>query len=144
MLDGRIDTQGPVKELRARGVLDDITHDEAAEAAKEEQEAAEEAAIEEAPKTDEPEGDEPSVKGKAPRKLIEEEHRETGTVKWSIYKTYLKASYVAMTYLPALSSYYFFRSYWTWVILFMLIVLNQLLGVGEKVWIKVREDVCRC
>ena len=28
------------------------------------------------------------------RKLIEEEHRETGSVKWHIYNTYLKASYV--------------------------------------------------
>ena len=29
------------------------------------------------------------------------------------------------------------RSYWTWVILSVLIVVIQLLGVGEKLWIKV-------
>jgi len=29
------------------------------------------------------------------------------------------------------------RSYWTWVILSALIVIVQLLGVGEKLWIKV-------
>lgn len=29
---------------------------------------------------------------KKPRKLIEEERRETGSVKWHIYNTYLKAS----------------------------------------------------
>lgn len=29
------------------------------------------------------------------------------------------------------------RSYWTWIILGSLIVLSQLLGVTEKVWIKV-------
>lgn len=93
MLDGRIDTQGTVKDLRARGVLDEITHDEAAEVAKEEQEAAEGSAIEVA-QSDEPEAEAEgqTTKGKSPRKLIEEEHRETGTVKWSIYKTYLKAS----------------------------------------------------
>lgn len=90
MLDGRIDTQGTVKELRARGVLDDITHDESIEAHKEEQavEAAEGSAAEEA----EVDVTDDAPKAKAPRKLIEEEHRETGTVKWSIYKTYLKAS----------------------------------------------------
>jgi hypothetical protein len=31
---------------------------------------------------------------KKPRKLIEEESRETGSVKWKIYDTYLSASYV--------------------------------------------------
>ncbi|KAK7679161.1 hypothetical protein QCA50_017739 [Cerrena zonata] len=41
MLDGRIDTQGPVGELHAQAVLYDIAHDETAEAAKEEQAVAE-------------------------------------------------------------------------------------------------------
>ena len=36
MLDGRIDTQGTVKDLRERGLLDEITHDESVEAHKEE------------------------------------------------------------------------------------------------------------
>ena len=87
MLDGRIDTQGTVKDLRARGVLDDITHDEAVEVHKEEQ------AVAAAEKENEDEVDEGKpVDKKKPRKLIEEEHRETGSVKWKIYKTYLKAS----------------------------------------------------
>lgn len=29
------------------------------------------------------------------------------------------------------------RSYWTWGILLFLIIFTQILGVGEKVWIKV-------
>ena len=29
------------------------------------------------------------------------------------------------------------RSYWTWAILIVLIIVNQLLGVSEKLWIKV-------
>ncbi|KAK7677231.1 hypothetical protein QCA50_019825 [Cerrena zonata] len=116
MLDGRIDTQGPVGELRAQGVLDDIAHDETAEVAKEEQAVAEA----EAKPADDADAEETApVSTKKPRKLIEEEKRETGSVKWHIYKTYLKAS-----------------SYWTWGILFGLIVLNQLLAVSEKFWIK--------
>jgi ABC-type multidrug transport system ATPase subunit len=31
---------------------------------------------------------------KTPRKLVQDEQRETGQVRWSIYKTYLKSSYV--------------------------------------------------
>ncbi|KZT66167.1 hypothetical protein DAEQUDRAFT_813713 [Daedalea quercina L-15889] len=127
MLDGRIDTQGTLKDLRARGLLDDITHDESVEAHKEEEKVeAEEKAKEpnaeidaEAPE-DEEEDAKPDKKDKKPRKLIEDEKRETGSVKWAIYNTYLKAS-----------------SYWTWGILFSLIILTQLLGVSEKVWIKI-------
>ena len=85
MLDGRIDTQGTVKDLRAQGVLEDITHDAAAEV---HEEVKVEVPIEE-------EEEEKTAKdAKKPRKLIKDEHRETGGVKWSIYKNYLKASYV--------------------------------------------------
>ncbi|OCH88899.1 multidrug resistance-associated ABC transporter [Obba rivulosa] len=136
MLDGRIDTQGPVKELRARGVLDDITHDESVEAHKEEQRAAAEAEAAEVKDVEDEveaeaeaeadaeasaEGDgKPAGKIKKPRKLVEDEKRETGSVKWHIYNTYLRAS-----------------SYWTWAILLLLIMLTQFLGVTEKFWIKI-------
>ena len=89
MLDGRIDTQGTVKDLRALGVLDDITHDESVEAHKEEQAVAQ--AEKAAEEVDEADAGKPADK-KKPRKLVEEEHRETGGVKWRIYNTYLKAS----------------------------------------------------
>ena len=96
MLDGRIDTQGTVAELRESGVLDDIAHVEEVEAHKEEQ-AVEVAKEEENPNAEIDEdangGEVVVVKEKKkPRKLIEEEHRETGSVKWNIYNTYLKAS----------------------------------------------------
>ncbi|KAH9943429.1 multidrug resistance-associated ABC transporter [Epithele typhae] len=124
MLDGRIDTQGTIADLRASGVLEDIAQVEEIEAHKEEQ--AVEAVKEEENANDEidreaTEADDaaPAKDKKKPRKLIEEEHRETGSVKWSIYNTYLKAS-----------------SYYTWAILFFLIILTQILGVGEKFWIK--------
>ena len=32
------------------------------------------------------------TKGKKPRKLVKDEEREEGAVKWVIYKTYLKAT----------------------------------------------------
>lgn len=89
MLDGRIDTQGTVKELRARGVLQGIEHDAAVDAHKDEQIAAESEAIEEAEAED---GKKPQDETKKPRKLVKDEHRETGGVKWSIYNSYLKAS----------------------------------------------------
>lgn len=91
MLNGRIDTQGPVKELLQQGVLDDIVRNETNEAKNEEQ-----IAVEAPPSTasDEATGGEEATpdKSKKPRKLIEEEKRETGSVKWHIYNTYLKAS----------------------------------------------------
>ncbi|RPD61590.1 multidrug resistance-associated ABC transporter [Lentinus tigrinus ALCF2SS1-7] len=124
MLDGRIDTQGTIKDLRASGVLDDIAQVEEIEAHKEEQTVLAEKE-EENPNAEidaDANGAQPGTvkEKKKPRKLIEEEHRETGSVKWHIYNTYLKAS-----------------SYWTWGILFSLVILTQLLGVGEKVWIKI-------
>ncbi|KAF8220884.1 multidrug resistance-associated ABC transporter [Tricholoma matsutake] len=111
MLDGRIDSQGTVKDLHAQGVLEDITHYAAAEVHKEEVKVVEPTVEEE---------EEQKVKNaKKPRKLIKDEHRETGGVKWSIYKSYLKAS-----------------SYWIWAILAFLVVVVQVLGVSEKLWIK--------
>ncbi|KAF7311403.1 hypothetical protein MKEN_01042200 [Mycena kentingensis (nom. inval.)] len=128
MLDGRVDTQGTVKDLRAQGILEDITHDAAIEVKKEEAAVAAEAAVGEAEKTAEAvvgaDVGETNTKAaaaakKKPRKLIKDEHREVGGVKWRIYKRYLHAS-----------------SYYTWAFLAFTVLLLQLLGVGEKLWIK--------
>ncbi|KAJ7125217.1 multidrug resistance-associated ABC transporter [Mycena epipterygia] len=113
MLDGRIDTQGTVKDLRAQGVLDYITHDAAVEVKKEELAVA--VATETVP--GDVEGAE--AESKKPRKLVKDERREEGGVKWKIYKSYLKAS-----------------SYTIWCFLAVVVVLLQLLSVGEKLWIK--------
>lgn len=86
MLDGRIDTQGTVKDLRAQGVLEHITQDSQADVKQEEPIAASEAPVDGAPA-------EPANDGsKKLRKLIKDEHRESGGVKWSVYNSYLKAS----------------------------------------------------
>ena len=89
MLDGRIETQGTVKELQAQGVLKEIRHDAAVETHKEEIVVAKMTSVdvEESPDTTEV--------SKKPRKLVKDEHREIGPVKWSIYKSYLRASSVS-------------------------------------------------
>ncbi|KAF9070335.1 multidrug resistance-associated ABC transporter [Rhodocollybia butyracea] len=112
MLDGRIDTQGTVADLRALGILQELTREAEAEAHKEKKvaETATEAEGEDVAKDD----------TKKPRKLVEDEKREQGGVKWKIYQKYLQAS-----------------SYWVWILLVFFIVLNQFLGVGEKYWIMV-------
>lgn len=90
LLDGRIDTQGTVKELRSRGVLDEIAHDEFVEVHEAEQAIEAEVKANEA--IEAAEDVKPAVLRKLPRKLIEDEKRETGSMKWNIYRTYLKAS----------------------------------------------------
>jgi energy-coupling factor transporter ATP-binding protein EcfA2 len=90
MLEGRIDTQGTVKELRALGVLDEIADDPSTEV--------EAKKGTESPQSLEQESDSGTIvvdASKQPRKLVQDEHRETGRVKWNIYRTYLKASWVA-------------------------------------------------
>ncbi|KAJ6468022.1 hypothetical protein C8R47DRAFT_1325922 [Mycena vitilis] len=110
MLDGRIDVQGTVEDLRAHGILDEITHGAAAEAKEEEPVAAIEDTI------DDPDA---AVKPSKPRKLVKDEHRAIGGVKWAIYNSYLKAS-----------------SYWIWGFLLFAVLVGQVLSVGEKLWIK--------
>ncbi|KAJ7045901.1 hypothetical protein C8F04DRAFT_452844 [Mycena alexandri] len=112
VLDGRIDTQGTVQELRAQGVLDEITHEAAVEVKKEE--------ILTVDAVDPETLIELTEAKKTPRKLVEDEHREIGSVKWSVYQAYLSAS-----------------GYHIWGILLFLVVVQQLKGVGEKLWIKI-------
>ncbi|KAF9230741.1 ABC transporter type 1, transmembrane domain-containing protein [Melanogaster broomeanus] len=109
MLDGRIDTQGTVKELRAQGILEHVAQDAEADVKQEEPVASSDApAIEgdveaENAETSTTTGD----PAKEPRKLVTDEHRRSGDVK----------------------------SYWTWVILTLFILCSQSLGVIEKVWV---------
>lgn len=89
MLDGRIDTQGTVKNLRAQGILEEIAHDESIEAQKETRAAETTSSMNEAHDTLQ---DTTQAEAKKPKKLVEDEKRAEGSVKWSVYKTYLKAS----------------------------------------------------
>ncbi|KAJ2929604.1 hypothetical protein H1R20_g7490, partial [Candolleomyces eurysporus] len=125
MLDGRIDTQGTVEDLRDQGVLEHITYDAAADLHKDEMAlaAAKEASAESSSSNGEGDAEDPAAtpgEAKKPRKLVKDEHRETGGVKWSIYKSYLEAS-----------------SYWIWGFLAFMVVVVQLLGASEKIWITI-------
>ncbi|KAG7085320.1 hypothetical protein E1B28_013860 [Marasmius oreades] len=115
MLDGRIDTQGTIKDLRSQGLLEGIASEAGIEAHREQVAVAEEEG--KAKATPEPEVPGDAGEQKKPRKLVKDEHRETGSVKWRIYKKYLEAS-----------------SYYIWVILAVFVVMNQFLGVAEKLW----------
>lgn len=74
--------QGTVKDLRSAGLLDVIAHDSARDS-------------EIVPENDAKvfAGQQKDTGGPT-TKLVEEEQRATGDVKWSIYRTYLKASCV--------------------------------------------------
>ncbi|KAF8526563.1 hypothetical protein BU17DRAFT_82663 [Hysterangium stoloniferum] len=109
VLDGRIDVQGTTDELREQGVLDAITKDSSAENQLQARKTPPDASAAQAA----PDGT------KKPRQLVKDEAREVGGVKWSIYKTYMKAT-----------------SYWTWVALSLGICIFQLLGVANKLWVK--------
>jgi hypothetical protein len=125
MLDGRIDTQGNVAELRAQGVLDEIAQSEAVKVYEQEQKAA--AAI---PSAEEvaagaTEDASPTGETKKPRKLVKDEERQEGGVKWNIYNTYLKASWV----IYCRANWHILKapcsSYWTWIILGLFIIISQ-------------------
>ncbi|KAJ6539128.1 hypothetical protein B0H19DRAFT_1269480 [Mycena capillaripes] len=110
VLDGRISEQGTVQDLRARGLLDAIKQQES-----EHDSAAGATEIEE-------QGISAETKPAASQpiaKLVEDEEQAKGDVQWRIYKTYLEASGVHI-----------------WIIILMVIILIEILYLGQKLWIK--------
>jgi hypothetical protein len=93
MLDGRIDTQGTLADLRAQGVLDEIAHSEVV-FHEEVKGTAVPSPISDQVVVDEVGNSGATTGTKKPRKLIKDEERQKGSVKWNIYNTYLKASWV--------------------------------------------------
>lgn len=92
MLDGCIEYQGTVDNLRERKLLGSSTSTIDAQG-----ESTQKAFEQESPMTVITSGDdgidtELDRMAKKPKKLVLDEHREVGDVKWSIYKTYLKAT----------------------------------------------------
>lgn len=85
MSEGRIERQGTIVELKEQGLLDYVAHDLAHDHVKE---------TSEAQNTDKKAQDATDADGKPKqaKKLVEEEMRSEGSVTWSVYKTYLKAS----------------------------------------------------
>ena len=97
MLDGRIDTQGTLSELRAQGVLDDLAGPEIKVQEDEQEAAAGTPSVEEIA-AEVVEGANPTSEAKKPRKLVKDEERQEGGVEWRVYNTYLKASYARIRY----------------------------------------------
>lgn len=118
MLDGRIDTQGTPEELQSRGLLDVLVHE--AQAEEPTVVSAEELAAVVAGDANPDENAGATAKPRKPKKMIEDEARATGRVKFSVYKSYLKAS-----------------GYITWVIMLIILGLGQLGGVIEKLWMQI-------
>ncbi|OCF31742.1 ATP-binding cassette transporter [Kwoniella heveanensis BCC8398] len=116
ILDGRIDAQGTPDELRKTGELDGLVALEEAEVHKTEPVTAAEEVQDEAEVVDEKK---PKKKGPG-KKLVQDEERAIGNVKWETYKLYI----VAATYVT-----------WAWTLIVLL--LNQALTVGERWWLKV-------
>lgn len=92
MSDGCIEYQGTVDNLRERKLLGSSTSTIDAQG-----ESTQKAFEHESPMTvitscDDGIGTKLDRMAKKPKKLVLDEHREVGDVKWSIYKTYLKAT----------------------------------------------------
>ncbi|OCF78519.1 ATP-binding cassette transporter [Kwoniella mangroviensis CBS 8886] len=118
ILDGRIDAQGTPDELRTAGELEGLVALEEAEVTKSEAIVAKEEVEEEVETVD---AAEKKVKKKGPgKKLVQDEERAVGNVKWETYKLYI----VAATYV-------------TWVWTLIVLLLNQGLTIAERWWLKV-------
>lgn len=121
MVDGRIATQGAVADLRAQGVLAAVIPEELGEAAEDRHATlVEQKTTEEVSSRHRYENEADKVANKQPRKLVQDEERQVGAVKWQIYKTYLRA-----------------LSYWTWTFFAVFIACFQGFGLVEKIWIKI-------
>ncbi|KIJ38897.1 hypothetical protein M422DRAFT_781226 [Sphaerobolus stellatus SS14] len=115
MAEGRIVRQGTLAELKARGELDFIEHEVKEDTVEE--------ALEDADETKKAAPTAPAVpesERKKARKLVDDEIRSEGGVKWKIYKTYLKAS-----------------GYGTWVFVVFGIIAAEICDIGTRVWMTI-------
>lgn len=90
MLDGRIDAQGTPKDLRVQGIPEGISHGERVHAGRQDEvvqfkegEDLEAGVLKDAAAA--------AKHKKRQKELVKDEYREEGSVKWSVYNTYLKA-----------------------------------------------------
>lgn len=122
LLDGRVEAIGEPKELREQGLLGPLV-------------AAEEATAETEEFVDDEKGieldavgdEDPKAKKERPhRKLVKDEERAAGNVKWSTYKLYLEAS-----------------SYLSWALTILLLVVIQVFALGERWWLKIWGEAYR-
>ncbi|OWZ59696.1 ATP-binding cassette transporter [Cryptococcus neoformans c45] len=122
ILDGRVDIQGTCQELRERGDLDGMVALEEAELRKDVGKGKGKSHEEEVVEGEDADAQETKKeKKKGPgKKLIQDEERAIGNVKWETYKLYI----VAATYTT-----------WAWTVL--VLILSQLCTVAERYWLKI-------
>jgi hypothetical protein len=94
MLDGRVDIQGTVEVLKAKQLVEALVDKAHAET---EREGSKDGEITDSDANGygQPLADPPTPaadRNKRPRKLVKDEHREVGSVKWATYDSYLRAS----------------------------------------------------
>lgn len=131
ILDGRIECSGTPKQLRQQGLLDSLMATELVEADAQQSNDSD---------AHEPSGQDSQVtkpkdnhtrdildkKTRPGRKLVKDEERASGNVKWATYKTYLVAST------------------WTiWGITVILLICAQMAVLGERWWLKVWGEAYR-
>ncbi|KAF9533294.1 hypothetical protein CPB83DRAFT_880389 [Crepidotus variabilis] len=110
LLHGRVDVQGLTKDLLEQGLV---------EALEESDKQLVDLDLVPNDNVEKEKVSQSKKKAKKPKQLVKAEHRSVGGVKWTIYNRYLNAS-----------------SYWTWIILALLVGIIQLLGIAEKLWLK--------
>jgi len=124
MLDGRVESSGTPRDLRQRGLLDGLLVSEETIIEKEESADKKDSVAAEARVLAEADHDkdtpaEANKKARPGRKLVKDEERASGSVKFATYKTYIVAST------------------WTvWILTVLLLGLVQLTTLGERWWLK--------
>lgn len=122
LLDGRVEAIGEPKELREQGLLAPLLATEEATAETEEI-VDDEKGMELDAVGDE---DVKAKKERPHRKLVKDEERAAGNVKWSTYKLYLEAS-----------------SYLSWALTILLLIVIQVFALGERWWLKIWGEAYR-
>jgi len=125
MLDGRIDISGSIKDLKREGQLQDIVlHAKAEEAEVPAPEADLVLKEAEGAPVVTPAVADADAAQRRPKKLVKDEARAEGSVKWEVYKAYISAS-----------------SYFVWAAVLFLILVGQCLFVAERLWMKTWGEV---
>ncbi|WOO78778.1 ATP-dependent bile acid permease [Vanrija pseudolonga] len=124
IVDGRVDAQGTPEDLRSRGELEGIVAIEEAECAAVDTVQPEDVEIiVKSAEGDDKKQDKKEKKKGPGRKLVKDEERAVGNVKWGTYLLYIRAA-----------------TYITWIISLIVMIFGQVSSFAEQLWIKFWGD----